>query len=854
MSRPKQRRFLYGFIFLLSCGMWTGCPNPDPDPPETPSGIQLTADSNSITVSWDTVFDADKYRVIYRKGSGSATPITEGTTETSLTINGLEANTTYYITVEAGNSGGWSLQSSAKSITTSKIGTPTVKVTGTTANSVTLSWDHISAALRYKIYRGLGTGPASVVATVNATGSATCVWTDTGLSESTSYRYWVSAVVSTGEGELSAYVSATTEKAPLFGAPAEVSATADSSTSITLGWNAVSEASSYEVYRSTSEQGTYTKVTATSIVGTSYTNTGLSSGTTYYYKVRGFRSSSPSGYGDYSSPVFATTKAAGPSAPSSVSASAVSSSSITVTWYSVTGATGYNIYRSSSSSGTYTLAGTSASTSYTDTELTGYTTYYYKVASYNSVSEGEPSSPTSATTQWGGAPAGLSATAGSDNSITLSWGAVSGANYYYIYRSTTEPGTYNQVTYTSGTSYTNTGLSSGITYYYKVRAYSSYYSYGDYSSPVSATTPAVIPSSPSSVSASAVSSSSITITWGSVTGATEYKIYRGSSSGTYTSVGTSASTSYTDTGLTASTTYYYEVTANNSAGEGEPSSTASATTLLEAPAEVSATEDSSSSITLSWGAVSGAYSYYIYRSASEQETYDQVTPTYTTSYTDTGLSSGTTYYYKVRACSSSSEYGDESSPVSATTLVAIPASPSSVSASAGSSSAITVTWGSVTGATEYNIYRDSSSSGTYTLVVGTSASTSYADNGLAASTTYYYKVAATNSAGEGQRSSYTSATTLFGGAPTGLSATAVSSGSITLSWNTMNGASRYYIYRSASEQGTYTQVAYTATDSGITSYSDTGLSSGTTYYYKVRGRDSSSAYGDYSLPVSATTP
>jgi fibronectin type 3 domain-containing protein len=139
-------------------------------------------------------------------------------------------------------------------------------------------------------------------------------------------------------------------------------------------------------------------------------------------------------------------------------------------------------------------------------------------------------------------------------------------------------------------------------------------------------------------------------------------------------------------------------------------------------------------------------------------------------------------------------------------------------------------------------------------VVGTSASTSYADNGLAASTTYYYKVAATNSAGEGQRSSYTSATTLFGGAPTGLSATAVSSGSITLSWNTMNGASRYYIYRSASEQGTYTQVAYTATDSGITSYSDTGLSSGTTYYYKVRGRDSSSAYGDYSLPVSATTP
>jgi hypothetical protein len=136
--------------------------------------------------------------------------------------------------------------------------------------------------------------------------------------------------------------------------------------------------------------------------------------------------------------------------------------------------------------------------------------------------------------------------------------------------------------------------------------------------------------------------------------------------------------------------------------------------------------------------------------------------------------------------------------------------------------------------------------------VGTSTSTSYTDTGLTGYTAYYYKVAAYNSAGEGLLSSYTSATTLFGEAPAGVYAAASSSSSITLSWNTVSGANRYYIERSTSAQGTYTLIAYTSSD--ISSYSDTGLSSGTTYYYKVRARDSSSKYGDYSLPVFATTP
>lgn len=483
MDRCRQRQFLYGFIFLWACCMWTGCKHESDTPkvPGTPSSsdIQLTPSYDSITVSWISIANAYQYQVYYRKGSGSATLAGE-TVETSLTIMDLEANTLYYITVKAGNSEGWSSESSQKSVTTLQLGTASVRVTGKTASTVTLSWDQIPGAVRYKIYRGLGEGPASVVATVSATSGATCVWTDKGLSENTSYRYRVSAVIGTVEGEPSDWVSVTTSLPTPTSAPSGVTVSDVAATEILLTWDSLSGASSYYLYRSTSEEGTYTKVKE--ISETRVRDTELTPLTTYYYQVTGVNED---GEGPRSAPVSATTRV-NLGTPSSISASLVSSTSITVSWGSVTEATGYTIYRSSSASGEYTLTGTGDSTSYTDTGLTPSTTYYYKVAAYNSVGDGPLSSSTFATTLFE-APTGVSATADSSSSITLSWNPVSRASSYYIDRSDSEGGTYTQVTYTSRTSYTDTGLSPGTRYYYKVRGRDAS-GYGDYSPPVSATT------------------------------------------------------------------------------------------------------------------------------------------------------------------------------------------------------------------------------------------------------------------------------------------------------------------------------------------------------------------------------
>jgi len=525
----------------------------------------------------------------------------------------------------------------------------------------------------------------------------------------------------------------------------------------------------------------------------------------------------------------------------------VATGSITVSWNPVSGATGYNIYRSTYSSSGFIKVGTSDTASFIDTTILAGTTYYYKVLAYNNAGESEQTEPVSKMTV-PAAPTGLAKTSVTSTSITLNWSAATGASGYYLYRSTSSDGTFAKLdtgTLTTN-SYTNTGLSANTPYYYKVSAYNANGESPQSSAYVSVTT---APDIPADLTKTAATSTSITLSWSAVTGATGYYIYRSTTStGTFTQVGSLlTTTSYTDTGLTASTAYYYKVAANNTNGTGTQSAYISVTTMLATPTGLATIPATSTSITISWNSVTEATGYYLYRSTSSEGPFDKLdTGTLTTtSYTDdNGILTNTTYYYKVAAYNSAGE-SSLSDAVSQNNGSA-PAVPTGLTKTAATSISITISWSSVTGATGYRIFRSASSTGTFAQV-GTSTTTSYTDTGLTAGTTYYYEVAAYNSDnGTGYQSAAFSATTM--GIPTGLVTTGATYNSISISWNSVTDATGYYIYRSSSSTGTFTQVGTSTT----TSYTNTGLSGGTIYFYKVAAYNSF-GMGSQSTAVSQQT-
>jgi cellulose 1,4-beta-cellobiosidase len=130
------------------------------------------------------------------------------------------------------------------------------------------------------------------------------------------------------------------------------------------------------------------------------------------------------------------------------------------------------------------------------------------------------------------------------------------------------------------------------------------------------------------------------------------------------------------------------------------------------------------------------------------------------------------------------------------------------------------------------VKRATASGGSYTTIAGGVTSTGYTDTNVVNGTTYYYVVSAVNANGESANSSEVSATPQAPqapAAPTNLTATGAKR-KISLAWNASTGAASYNVKSSGISGGPYTTIATGVT---TTSYANTGLKSGTTYYYVV---------------------
>ena len=348
----------------------------------------------------------------------------------------------------------------------------------------------------------------------------------------------------------------------------------------------------------------------------------------------------------------------------------------------------------------------------------------------------------------------------------------------------------------------------------------------------------------------------VRVTWNAVADATQYKVYRNTTSGSAgaTLVGTVSATLFDDTTASAAgTAYYYYVRTVTGCGEGTAYSAAGygfrTTPLSGTPTGVSASDGTScADVTVTWNGMIGADVYYVYRNISNST----ATSTYlgsstTATFTDSTAVAGTTYHYFVRAGNECANTGYSLSNTGYRQIT--PVAPTGVLASQTNCAGVNVTWNAVANASTYSVYRATSNNALFASLVGSSSTTSFLDASTSVGVSYFYWVRAGNICGTSANSaSMVRAGSRLGTlpAPTGVNAldNTICSESTKVTWNAVANAANYSIFRFRSGVGPMELLSSSHTS---TTFFDSTAWSNTVYLYYVRANNACGVSSDYSL-------
>ncbi len=540
----------------------------------------------------------------------------------------------------------------------------------TSLSRVDLTWnDNANNELGYRVESKLGvSGTYELVSTFGPDVRSVSI---TSLLEGTQYYYRVLAVNAGGVSAYSNEASATT----VLTAPASLNAQASSSSEVVLTWadRSASE-SGFTIERSPLTDTSYAPIATVGANTTSFTDSGLSESTKYWYRVRAYNADTTSAY---ASEKQATTLHDLPAAPSALGTTSVLPDKVSLSWKDNSdNESGFKIQRKEGATGTFVDIRTTVAnaTAYTDNDkaLKDGTLYFYRVSASNSAGDSAFSSEVAATTILK-SPDSLTAQAVSSSQVSLTWSDRSAAETgYTIERSPVTNTSYTAIATVNAntTSFTDSGLAAATKYWYRVRAFNPNAT-SDYAKEKSATTLNDLPAAPTGLSITSLLTNKVSVAWkDNSNNESGFRIQRKEgATGTFADIRTTVAnvTAYTDNDKTLKdgTSYSYRVCAKNSAGDSAYSEVVSGVTALKKPTSTTATAKSSVQIDLSWLDNSNSETAYkIERKMTAAGTFTQIAQVGANvrSYSDTtGLQSDTRYYYRVRATSGAtdSDYSNE---------------------------------------------------------------------------------------------------------------------------------------------------------------------------------------------------
>ncbi len=838
--------------------------------PAAPTGVVAAARSTAtaVTLSWTDASTDETAFSVSRSSDGGLSwstigSVTRSAAQTSAvggaaivfndtTVAGTVA---YQYQVQAVNAGGLSLPSNTVSVAAlpAPLAPTGVAVAIASASTATISWtdastDETSFVVQQATVIGGATGPYTTVATLprsgtqtSGVGGAALSATASGLIASQAYAWRVVAanalypVAAAPAASISAVVQAVAGATPPAAPTALAAAVRSTSATVVLSWtDASTNETAFTVSRSSDAGLSWTAIAtvtaaaaqvATTGTALSYSDATALAGSAYQYRVTATNGAGSSA----ASNVVSVAALTAPVAPTAVSALAASATSVTISWTDAsTDETSFVVQQAAVTGGVVGPYATVSTVTRSGTQTSG----------------------------TGGTALSVTATALTTGSA-YAWRVVAANALFPI----TAPGANST------------------------------------SAVVQATPQVPVPTAPTTLAAAARSSSaSVVLSWRDAsTNESGFTVSRSSDAGlTWAAIGsvtaataqvatTGTTLSYSDTTALAGSAYQYRVTASNAGGSSAASNTVSVAAVPSpaAPTGVTAVQASTTSVTVSWvdastdetsfvvqqAAVTGGVvgPYATVSTVTRSGTQTSGTGGTALSVTATALTTGSAYAWRVVAANAlfpitAPGANSTSAVVQATPQVPAPAAPTSLSAAARSTSAtVVLSWqDNSTNETAFSISRSSDAglswavigSVTVTLTQGANTGTtlSYSDTTALAGSAYQYRVTASNAGGASAASNVVSVAALPAPtAPTAVSVTRASSTSATVTWtDASTSETSFDVQRAAVSTSTKVVGAYatvgtvtrsatqtTGTGGSALSFSNTGLSTGTTYAYRV---------------------